>query len=191
MSDYSSREAIEHVEHTHELLSHSENATLRLVPLMAAVLAIFGGLSSLYAGRLGERVLTLKNEAVLHEVSASDLWTEYQAESIKSHLYELSAQTKSGTAAAATRATAEKYRAEQPPLRDEARRDEALRDEELAASTTLEKNKTDFQIALALFEVAIVLTSIAAMVKRPWLIGLAAIGGVIAIVVCVIGMLGK
>jgi hypothetical protein len=191
MPDYSSQEALEHVERTHELLSHSESAILRLTPLMAAILAILAGLSSLYAGRLGERVLTLKNEAVLHEVTSSDLWSEYQAESIKGHLYAISAQSQSGKTAAATRATAAAYKAEQLPLRAQARRNEALRDEELNGSTALEKNKTNFQIALALFEVAIVLTSIAAMVKRFWLIVLAAVGGVAALVLCVLGMLGR
>lgn len=191
MSDYSSKEAVEHVERTHELLSHSESSVLRLVPLMAAVLAIFAGLSSLYAGRLGERALTLRNEAVLHEVNASDLWAEYQAESLKAHLYSISALAQSGKAAASMRAAAAKYRSEQPPLRDGAQRNEAQRDEALRASATIEKNKNLFQGALALFEIAIVVTSIAAMVKRPWLIVLATAGGVAGIVVCILGLLGS
>lgn len=188
MSDYTSKEAIEHVEHTHELLSNSENAVLRLVPLMAAVLAIFAGLSSLYAGRLGERALTLRNEAVLHEVNASDLWAEYQAESLKAHLYSIGALTQSGKAAASMRAAAATYRIEQSPLRDGAQRSEAQRDEALRASETIEKNKNFFQMALALFEIAIVLTSVAAMVKRPWLIVLASIGAAVGIVVCILGL---
>ena len=190
MSDYTSKEAMEHVERAHELFSQSENAVLRLVPLMAAVLAIFAGLSSLYGGRLGERALTFRNEAVLHEVNASDLWAEYQAESLKAHLYSISALAQSGNAAAAMRAAAAKYRGEQAPLRVGAQRNEAQRDEALRASVTIEKNKNLFQAALALFEVAIVLTSVAAIVKRPWLLVLAGIGGVVGIAVCILGLFG-
>lgn len=188
--EYSPKEALEHVERAHELLEHSEHAALRFVPLLAAILAIFAGLSSLYAGRLGERALTLKNEAVLHEVTASDLWSEYQAESLKSHLYAINAESRPGTAGAAMRATAAKYKAEQAPLRNEATRNEAERDRALVESTTVETRKAGFDVSLALFEISIVLTSIAAMIKRPWLFVLAAAGGVAGLFFSVRGVIG-
>lgn len=175
--DYSTTDAMEHVERTHELLERSENALLRFVPLLAAVLAVFAGLSSLYAGRLGEEILTQKNEAVLHEVTSSDLWGEYQAESLKSHLYAIAALTQSGRAREVMQATAKKYRTEQVPLRAQARSNEVARDQALEESTALARRKVRFDIALAFFEVSIVLASIAAMIKKPFLFALAGLGG--------------
>lgn len=190
MSDnYQSKEALEHVERAHELLERSEVALLRFVPLLAAVLAIFAGLSSLYAGRLGERALALKNEALLNEVQASDLWTEYQADSLKAHLYEIAGDTTGAQARGKLQRTGVKYRSEQLPLRAQAQRYERDRDAAIVRSEETEARKGGFDIALALFEVSIVLTSIAAMIKRPFLFVLAGIGGIIGVAFSLHGIL--
>jgi hypothetical protein len=139
---------------------------------------------------LSERVLTLKNEAVLHEVSASDPWAEYQAQSVKSHLYDISAKTHPGPLSASLQAQAARYKAEQPPLRDQARRHEAARDHDLLESTQLEQRKAGIDVAVALFEIAIVLTSIVALTRRPWLLALAAAGGLVAAFFSLRGVFG-
>lgn len=187
--EYSTREAIEHVEHAHHELAGSGSAMLRWVPLSAAILAICAGLSSLYGGILGEKVLALKNEAVLHEVTASDTWNQYQAESLKAHLYEISAQTGPGANAAAMRSEAAKYRNEQPGLSTAARGEEKARDEALSESTLLEVRKGNFEMGLSFFEVAIVLTSIAAMVKRPALMIGAGVLGVVGLLFALRGFI--
>ncbi|MDQ6824010.1 MAG: DUF4337 domain-containing protein [Candidatus Eremiobacteraeota bacterium] len=186
--NYNPTEGLEHAAHAHELLERSESTLLRFVPLMAAVLAIFAGLSSLYAGRLGERALHLKNEAVLDEVKAADLWTEYEAESIKAHVYTAAGVSANPASSAKLRTTIAKYRHQQGPLRDEALKLERERDIALARSDETEARKGVFDIALALFEVSIVLTSIAAMVKRPFLFFMAAAGGIIGLVFCLRGI---
>jgi hypothetical protein len=187
---YDVHEAVHHVEHTHHALEEHGEGRLRFIPLAAAIMAICAGLSSLFAGRLGEDVLSLKNEALLHEVSASDLWNEYQAESLKAHLYEINVITASGKAAAGFRAQAKTYRNEQPPLRRQARQEEQARDVALSASTAIEIRKSNLEVALAFFEVAIVLTSIAAMIKRFSLFALAALVGFIGIFFGLRGTLG-
>lgn len=179
--NYQPQEALEHVEHARELLERSEVALLRFVPLMAAVLAIFAGLSSLYAGRLGEEALVLKNAALLNEVQASDLWTEYQAQSIKAHLYETAADVANPKTITRLRSAGAKYRREQGPLRAQAQQHERERDAELAQSEETQVRKGGFDVALALFEVSIVLTSIAAMLKRQYLFVMAGIGGLIGL----------
>jgi len=187
-SDYSPRESLEHEDRARELVEHVEQRGSRFVPLIAAVLAVLAGLSSLYAGRLSERILTLKNEAVLDEVTASDLWSEYQAESVKGHLYEISALSQTGALAASMHKRAAQYKAEQKPLMREARRHEALRDEELRDSTNTERRKASLDVAVALFEISIVLVSIAALARRPWLLAFAGIGGVVALIYAVRGV---
>jgi hypothetical protein len=188
-SDYSPRESLEHEDRARELVEHSEQRGYRFVPLIAAVLAVLAGLSSLYAGRLSERILTLKNEAVLDEVTASDLWSEYQAESVKGHLYEISALTQTGALASNLRKRAAQYKVEQKPLMREARRHESLRDAELRESVDTERRKASLDVAVALVEISIVLVSIAALARRPWLLAFAALGGVAALIYAVRGVL--
>ena len=188
-SDYSPRESLEHEDRARELVEHVEQRTARFVPLIAAVLAVMAGLSSLYAGRLSERILTLKNEAVLDEVTASDLWSEYQAESVKAHLYEISALAQAGARAISLQKRAAQYKLEQRPLMREARRHEALRDTELRESTQTERHKASLDVAVALFEISIVLVSIAALARRYWLLAFAAVGGVAGLIFALRGLM--
>jgi hypothetical protein len=178
---YSVAEGVHHAEHAHHALDDAKDARLKYVPVAAAILAVCAGLSSILSGRMGAQVLSLKNEALLHEVSASDQWNEYQAESLKAHLYEISAKTSAARLASSLSTEAGKYRAEQPALSAKAKQEETARDSALAQSTVLEIRKSNLEVALAFFEVAIVLASIAAMVKQPILLTLAGVIGVIGL----------
>jgi hypothetical protein len=175
--DYSPREILEHEHHARELLERSEEQLLRLVPLIAAILAVLAGLSSLFGGRLSERILTLRNEAVLHEVTASDTWAEYQAQSLKAHIYDVGVALAAKTKRGALRHSEAGYRAAQAPLRAHAMASEAQRDEALAASVVTERRKASLDVAVAVYEIAIVLTSVAALTRRPWLISVALLLG--------------
>jgi uncharacterized protein DUF4337 len=187
---YTSGEAMEHVEKTHGLLERSEHAVLRHVPLVAAALAVLAGLSSLLGARTGEAMLASRTESVLAQARATDVWNEYEADSIKAHINETAAFT-AGTPASreALSAAARTYRARQAPLRKTASAAEAQRDSDLARSEVLEHRKELFDIAVALFEIAIVLTSIAAMVKQPPLLVVAAAIAAAAIVFDALGLL--
>ena len=175
--DYSPREILEHENHARELLERSEEQLLRLVPLIAAVLAVLAGLSSLFGGRLSERILTLRNEAVLHEVTASDTWAEYQAQSLKAHIYDVGVALAAKAKRDALRRSEAGYRTSQAPLRAHAMASEAQRDEALAASVVTERRKASLDVAVAVYEIAIVLTSVAALTRRPWLISVALLLG--------------
>jgi hypothetical protein len=176
---YSAREALEHAEHAREALEHEARTLLRFVPVAAAVLAVFAGLSSLYASRLAEDALALKNEAVLAQGRASDAWAQYQAESIKTHLFDLGTFVGSANGAArkALGAKAARYGRLKAPIAAQARRQERERDDALRRSERAAERKGFFDVALAFYEIAIVLASIAAMVKRHWLFALAVAGG--------------
>lgn len=186
---YSTREAVHHVEHAHHSLLETGRGKLRYVPVAAAILAVCAGLSGIIAGRLGAQVLGQRNEALMHEVTASDAWNEYQAESLKAHLYEVSAQTAPAAAAASFKAQASKYRSEQKPLMSQARSEEKARDAALVSSTALEQRKLNLEISLAFFEVAIVLTSIAAMISRPALFWLSGVIGAVGLFFVLHGLL--
>jgi len=158
---------MEHVEKTHGLLERSEHALLRHVPLVAAALAVLAGLSSLLSARTGEAMLASRTEAVLAQSLATDAWNEYQADSLKAHLNESLGVV--ATTAAIRRSLlgdATKYRSRQGPLRVKAMASERQRDADMERSEVLEHRKQLFDIAVALFEISIVLTSVAAMVRK-------------------------
>jgi hypothetical protein len=185
---YTSGEAMEHVEKAHEFLEKSEHAVLRHVPLAAAALAVLAGLSSLLGARTGEAMLVTRTEAVLSQARATDLWNEYQADSLKAHLGEALAVIATAMPARKQLAAAAKeYRGRQKPLKKMALDSERRRDDDLARSTSLEEQKQRFDLAVALFEVAIVLTSVAAMIRKPSLFLFAAIMALGAIAADVAG----
>jgi hypothetical protein len=172
---YTSGEAMEHVEKAHEFLEKSEHAALRHVPLVAAALAVLAGLSSLLGARTGEAMLVARTEAVLSQARATDLWNEYQADSLKAHLGESLAVIAATAPVRRQLVTAAKeYRGRQAPLKKTALDSERQRDDDLARSSAFEEQKQRFDMAVALFEVAIVLTSVAAMIRKPALFVFAA-----------------
>lgn len=175
---------MEQVEKAHEMLEKSEHAVLRHVPLVAAALAVFAGLSSLMGARVGEAMLVTRTEAVLAQARATDQWNEYEADSLKAHLGEaLAVVTPSAKARQTLATSATRYRARQGPLKELAVASEKERDHDLTISGAYEERKQKFDVAVALFEIAIVLTSVAAMIKKPALFifaALVAIGAVAA-----------
>lgn len=177
------QERLDRVEHVHHALLDTDDPLLRFVPLAAAVLAIFAGLGGLYSSRLGEESLIARSQAVLSQAQASDFWSEYQAESVKAHVYEAALAAAPATARTALNAKIRKYRALQPGLKRDALAKEEERTKEFERSERAENRHLVFDVAVAQFEIAIVLTSIAAMTRRQWLFvvsALLAAGGVVA-----------
>ncbi len=184
------KESLEHVERAHELISESGDRMLRFVPLSAAVLAILAGLCGLYSARLGEKALALRSEAVLSQTLASDAWNEYQADSLKAHLYDIGSQSTANSALLRRFAIeAKKYRNRQPSLREKALEEEKMRDAEFQQSEGAEHRHVLFDIVVALFEIAIVLTSIAAMTKQRSLFLLAGAAGIVGVIIGSYGFL--
>jgi hypothetical protein len=185
---YTSGEAMEHVEKAHELLERSEHALLRHVPLVAAALAVFAGLSSLLGARTGESMLATRTEAVLEQARATDSWNEYEADSVKAHINEsLSVVATTAATKNVLSSLAQEYRGRQGPLKASAQASERQRDDNLKRSEVFELRKQFFDIAVALFEISIVLTSVAAMVKQPNLLILATVGALAAVAFDVLG----
>lgn len=187
---YSTTEGLEHAERTHEAAAESSHPAIRITPLMAAILAVFAGLTSLYSSRLGERMLASQSQAVLFQTHASDAWAEYQADSLKAHLSDTAALTASGAAVKAKLAADYRtYRARQKPLRTVAVADEHKRDQATENADHTEARKLVFDTAVAFFEIAIVLASVAAMVRKPWLVVAAAVLGIAALAVATRGFI--
>jgi hypothetical protein len=191
VSDYLAHEGLEHAERAREQLEGApHHPFLRGVPLVAAILAVCAGLSSLYGNRLGEAMLIQGNEAVLDQASASDKWNEYQAESLKAHIAGSIGQLgRSSAVKQLFLQSQEAYRKRQPPLQAEATRLEQAESDTIARVDRIEAKKLSFDIATALFQISIVLASISAMTRRPPLFIISLIGGSIGLVSCVVGFL--
>jgi len=189
VSDYLAHEGLEHAERAREHLDGApHHPFLRGVPLVAAILAVCAGLSSLYGNRLGEAMLILGNEAVLDQAAASDKWNEYQAESLKAHLAgSIGALSQTPGVKQLFSQSERSYRKRQPPLQAEAKRLEQEESDAIARVNRIEAKKLYFDVATALFQISIVLASISAMTLRPPLFIVGLIGGAIGLISCAVG----
>ncbi|MBV8281045.1 MAG: DUF4337 family protein [Candidatus Eremiobacteraeota bacterium] len=190
MPEFLAHEGLEHAERAHEHLQGTSDPLLRFIPIAAAILAVLAGLASLYGGRLAERQLELGSSAVLAQTRASDTWAEYQAQSLKAHI---NAAALAVAANASTRAKLaadmQSYRQRQPPLMQEATKLENERTQLLDSMDKVVTKKLDVDVGVALFQISIVLASVAAMTKRPPLFIAGLVGGAIGLIYCVVGLL--
>ena len=137
-------------------------------------------------------MLASRTEAVLSQSLATDAWNEYEADSLKAHLNESLVVVATSSATRRTLLTdASKYRARQGPLKAKAQTSESQRDDDMRRSDVLERRKQVFDIAVALFEISIVLTSVAAMVRQPSLFIFAAIVAVAAVASDIFGFISQ
>src|ERR1700748_590275 len=80
-------DAHEHAEHA-EHAAHERDPFLARVSINVAVLAVAAGsLETVEGGR----AITASSAAVLAQDKATDAWNEYQADSLKRHMYEIAA----------------------------------------------------------------------------------------------------
>jgi len=189
VSDYLAHEGLEHAERAHEHLAVDAPPLLRLVPLAAAILAVLAGLSSLYGNRLAEAMVRVGSDALLDQSKAADAWNEYEAQSLKKHLANNLALVSTDPSVKRRFAKLEStYEAREKPLGVEAKSLEKERTAAIERLDRLETKKLRSDVATALFQIAIVLSSIGALTKQStlFLIGLA--GALVGLVFCVLGL---
>ena len=153
-----------------------------------AVLAVCAALSSLLAGRAAHHSLAELNQAAIAQNLASDQWNFYQAKGIKRHVFEVQRdvlRVQSDPAAAKLAAGYDKevkrYATEQQQIMKDAKAQEHERDAAKATAQRFDERYQRLSLAVSFFQVAIVVSSIAAIVRRPalWYLGLA--GGAVGL----------
>jgi len=179
MSHNTAIKAHEHSEHA-EHAAHQQDPFISQVTMTVAVLAVLAAVTGSLETVEGGRALTASSEAVLAQDEATDAWNEFQADSLKKHMY--------GIAADAGGANAERYRKEseeqaatQKEVRKRAEESEAKRNEMLAESAQHEGRHHWLTGAATLFEIGIALSTVAIITRRQilWYGALAlATGGV-------------
>ena len=166
-------EAHEQAEHAAHA-AHEQDPFVARVAMTVAVLAVMaataGSLETVEAGR----AIALSSAAVLAQEQATDAWNEYQADSLKRHMYEI--------AAAGGGAKADEWRGDIPPervnqarARGQAEKAEHARDTDMADSTRHEERHHWLTGSATLIEIGIALSTVAIITKRRsfWLAAMA------------------
>lgn len=172
-------DAHEHAEHA-EHAAHENDPFISRVSITIAILAVMaatvGSLETIEAGG----AITSSSEAVLSQDKATDLWDEYQADSLKKHLYGIAADA-GGAKAAQYAGTAKEQVGKQAEIKAKALEQEAERDKLLSASRRHEHQHHWLTAAATLLEIGIAICTVAIVTRRRafWIgsIGLA-VGGV-------------
>ena len=156
---------------------------LNYLALTTVILAVCATLSTFKGGGFSTR-------SVMSQTQASDQWAFYQAKSVKGYIYEIQKDKLElelkGMGAKAPQALLEEYRnkidgygkkfaryyEEKAAIQKDAKRYEQIRDD-------AQKHSQTFGIAVIFLQIAILLSSIAALIKKKlvWVLGMA-VGGV-------------
>ena len=163
MSHDPALEAHEHTEHA-EHAAHARDPFIAKVSITVAVLAVMAAAAGSLETVEGGRAITESSEAVLAQDKATDSWNEYQADSLKRHMYEI---------ALASGGNAEKYREEigkdregQAKAREKAEEAEKDRDLRLRESAKHERRHHWLTGAATLIEIGIALSTVAIITSR-------------------------
>lgn len=181
MSDDPALDAHEHAEHA-EHAAHERDPFIAKVSLTVAVLAVLAAAAGSLETVEGGKAITLSSEAVLAQDKATDAWNEYQADSLKRHMYEIAADT-AGPKTADYRRDIEDQRKAQDKARASATDAQKDRDARSAESAQHEARHHWLTGAATLIEIGIALSTVAIITRRRvfWLaaLGVGAVGMVL------------
>ena len=200
----------EHIEKAHEE-NHGEghgegaekgkNSWTRFIAVATAILAVVAAIGALKSGLLVNEALLAKNDALLQKseqvkylTDKSDSYNYYQAEGLKSLIYQTAAQALPPGSAVAQddRKQSAHYKDKQDEIKKKAdesdvksreAEEKAAKDNEESAKI-MEKHHM-FAFSVSLCQIAIALSAIAALTRsrRVWFLGLASgLAGVAALV---------
>ena len=164
---------------------------LEALALTTALFAVLAAFASLKAGDSANEALFNANNAVLQQAKAVDVWSEFQADSIKKYQAETSVVLLphvGGTAAElqAAKTQVVKRQKAQDELKIEAMRLDAETKKLSEESKVLLARHVKYALGVTLFQVAIGLSAIATLVRRRdlWLGSLVVgVAGTVALIV--------
>lgn len=192
------QELLEQIEHGKHRAEHHEPGeddaklafTMRAA-VSASILAVMAALASLLSGHAA-------NEAILKQSEASDKWSYYQAKSTKSHLFEGNKYVVAAIAGMVGKRQSEPVEKALKDFDDKISRYDREKNEIqkeaalLEAASAYEFNRHhNLSLAVACFQIGIVLSSVAIMVRAHWLFYGSIAGGAIGVVFVVLGVIGS
>lgn len=156
-------EAHEHTEH----LMHEADGFVTRVAILVAVLAVLAAATGNLEALESEKVLQGTSEATLEQDKATDAWAEYQADSIKRHLYLFEADANPSRASQYRKAAGEEDN-KQAAVRVRALAAEKARSDLLSEGRAHETRHQRLTGSATLFEIAIALCTVALVTRRKW-----------------------
>ena len=148
----------------------------RGVAITVAFLAVLAAAATSLETVEGGLAITASSEAVLAQDKATDSWNEYQADSLKKHLYGIAADA-GGPHAAEYRRTAREQADKQGEIRKRATENESESRKLSAESAEHERRHHWLTGAATLVEIGIALSTIAIITKRrPFWLGALGLG---------------
>jgi hypothetical protein len=157
-------EAREHAEHA-EHAAHLRDPFISRVSITVAILAVMAAGAGSLETVEGGRAITESSEAVLAQDKATDSWNEYQADSLKRHMYEI-ASVAGGAKADEYAKEIGKDREGQNKAREKAQEAETDRDGRLRESALHERRHHWLTGAATLVEIGIALSTVAIITSR-------------------------
>jgi hypothetical protein len=168
-------DAHEHREHA-EHASHANDPFISQVSITVAALAVLAAAAGSLETVEGGAAITASSQSVLEQDKATDAWNEYQADSLKRHLYTIAAK-EGGPHEADFRRTADEQTAKQASVRAHAIGDEMERDRLVAESARHERRHHWLTGAATLLEIGIAMSTVTIITKRrPLWFGALALG---------------
>ena len=160
-----------------EKASESTEDWSRYLALTTAIIAVLAAVTSLQSGNYSDRSLLEKNNAVLLQNKASDQWTYYQSKGVKKNIAEgFAGQNPEDKA----KQQIEKYGREQKEIQEHAQELEKQVSESEEKSERLFEKHHKAALGVTLFQIAVALSAISALMKRKslWYLSIfSAVGG--------------
>jgi hypothetical protein len=148
--------------------AHEGGLRAAIIPMSIAVMAVAAGVLGILEGTASSSAIIARNDAAIRRNEATDIWNQYQAESLKKHLYSIAAE-QGGANAVSLKAQADKYGAQEEPLQAQAKAKEKETEEQLATSEREMERHHRLTYATGSVQLAIALASISIVVRRRWL----------------------
>jgi uncharacterized membrane protein YjjP (DUF1212 family) len=159
------KESIEEARHE----EREDRGFLRRVSLSTALIAVIAAVAALQAGATINEALLKKNEAMATHNEAFDLWAQYQAKGIKSSILKQEKQTLISldrVPQASLDQDIARYQKEQDEISSDARKkEEAARQNEVEAGHLTHRHHR-YASSVALMQIAVALSAIAALSKN-------------------------
>ena len=163
MSSVDAHELHEHAEHAHHAQDPFVTKVSITIALLAVAAAVVGSLETVESAT----AINATSKAVLFQDRATDAWNEYQADSLKRHIYGIAADS-AGPNVARYRQTASVQVQNQAAARGRALGDEVQRDRLVDSSEAAERRHHWLTAASALLEIGIGISSVAIITKNRW-----------------------
>ena len=158
--------------------------------LATALMAVFAAIASLEAGAHSNEAIFEKNEAVLRQSQASDQWSFYQAKGIKATFLRAQSESLPPTSSELAQRLAqqaEHFTREQRDIEHAAKELEKRVVENNQRATAHIGRHHRFAISVTVFQVAIALSAIAALTRRPLLFWCGLGGGLVGAILFAFG----